>query len=159
MKSIQTLIYMSVLLLAQLFFCIQPVHAASDIKDSKDHPMFSRYEGSRIIGYQHREYDEFRAIIGPAQGNSYNVTWPSVENLEGKVTRILYRAPEGRSSLEVMRNYRAEISEFEMLFDCSKDECGGAFYTMVQPAWSDSGYLREVFVTSPNNQRYLAVVL
>jgi OmpA-OmpF porin, OOP family len=45
--------------------------------------------------------------------------------LGGKVTRILYRPPEGRSVLEVFRNYEGALKKagFVTLFTCVKEEC------------------------------------
>ncbi len=47
--------------------------------------------------------------------------------LEGRYTRIVYLVPEGRSPLEVLRNYQEEIrgKGGKILFECSADECGG----------------------------------
>ena len=137
------------------------VSTAKDIEGSKDHPMFSRYEGSKIVAYQHNEFNEYTAVTGPAKGPYYEVKWEKTEELEGSVTRILYRAPQGRSSLEVYRNYQTELENngFESLFECKKEACGQAFFTMPQPVWKDSGWVRDVFVTNVNNQRYLAAKL
>jgi outer membrane protein OmpA-like peptidoglycan-associated protein len=48
--------------------------------------------------------------------------------LEGRITRILYRGPDGRSSLEILRNYQSafEAAGFETLFSCGSD-CGHNF--------------------------------
>ena len=41
----------------------------SDVKGSRDHPMVSRYEGSVIIGYDFRKFDEFIIPLGALQSN------------------------------------------------------------------------------------------
>ena len=48
------------------------------------------------------------------------------ERIEGKVTRIDYRDPDDRSSLERMRNYEQALNQggFEIIYSCSKEECG-----------------------------------
>ena len=46
---------------------------AKDVAGSADHPMISRYEGSRIVGYKHKAYDEYEARLGPAKGPYYDV--------------------------------------------------------------------------------------
>jgi outer membrane protein OmpA-like peptidoglycan-associated protein len=50
----------------------------------------------------------------------------SVE-LEGALTRIVYVLPEGRSPLEVLRNYQDVVAEAggEVMFECKREECGG----------------------------------
>lgn len=137
------------------------IASAKDVEGSKDHSMFSRYEGSSIVAYKFREFDEYTAVVGSAKGAYYEVKWEKTEELEGKVTRILYRLPQGRSSLEAFRNYEAELKKngFENLFECKKEACGGAFFKMPQPVWADSGGIRDVFATNLNNQRYLAAKL
>ena len=46
--------------------------------------------------------------------------------MEGQVTRILDVAPEGRSPLEVLRNYEQELTKsgYNILFQCSGKDCG-----------------------------------
>lgn len=136
------------------------IASAQDVKGSKDHPMFSRYEGSRIVGYKFKEFDEYEAAVGPAKGKYWEVKWNDVKELEGAVTRMLYRAPKGRTSLEVFRNYQSEFEKngFEVLYTCKKDECGEAFYMKYQTLWAGTGY-RDTYATELPNQRYIAVKL
>lgn len=49
------------------------------------------------------------------------------QKVEGQATRILYTVPEGRSPVEVLRNYEQELqkSGFKTLYRCSRAECGG----------------------------------
>ena len=49
-----------------------------------------------------------------------------VSGWEGKVTRITYQAPNGRSTLEVERNFEAALKKagFQVLFSCAEPECG-----------------------------------
>jgi outer membrane protein OmpA-like peptidoglycan-associated protein len=101
----------------------------ADAPGSSDHPMVTRYEGSFIDGYEVREWDEFRLPLGPAVWNEEHVRVPEAfEMLEGRITRILYRGPEDRSTLEITRNYRdaLEGAGFEILYSCGSD-CGNNF--------------------------------
>ena len=95
--------------------------AREDPDGSKDHPMISRYEGSYITGYEQYEYDRLALATGVADGEVQETVF------EGKVTRIHYVAPEGRSSLEVHRNYQMALAEagFEIVYECAgdSDEC------------------------------------
>ena len=52
-----------------------------------------------------------------------------VENLEGRITRITYKVPEGRSTLEVMKNYEDSLAAagFSIRFTCAKADCGDGF--------------------------------
>lgn len=154
-------VFQSAKLFTILLVFFPSILIAKDIEGSKDHPMFSRYEGSRIVAYKQKDFDEYTAVLSPAKGNYWDVKWEKTQDIEGKVTRILYRAPEGRSALEVMRNYEGELqkSGFTELFRCKKEACGGAFFMMPQPVWGGSGAIRDVYATNTNNQRYLAAKL
>jgi OOP family OmpA-OmpF porin len=106
---------------------------AGDSTGSEDHPMVSRYEGSSIDGYEIKDYDSFRLPLGPVGTNADGDLAPEQQaDLEGRITRILYRGPEGRSSLEIQRNYQSALegAGFEPLYTCS-DDCGANFSTLL----------------------------
>lgn len=92
--------------------------AAADVKGSADHPLVPRYEGSEIILYGAEEFTDHSLRAGPKKDTSLA--------LEGKVTRITYKAPKDRSSLEVLRNYETALKAagFIPIFSCAKRECG-----------------------------------
>jgi OOP family OmpA-OmpF porin len=104
---------------------------AKDIAGGKDHPVVSRYEGSRMLAYSQKNFDEFELILGPQTRDKNDNPAPSkAKMLEGKVTRMVYVAPEGRSTLEVFRNYQNALKSggFETLFSGAKaDELGNLF--------------------------------
>lgn len=100
-----------------------------DSSGSEDHPMVTRYEGSFIDGSEIKTFDEFILPLGPAARDEDGEKIPKESKiLEGKITRILYRGPEERSSLEILRNYQSalEAAGFEILFTCG-DDCGNHF--------------------------------
>ncbi len=92
--------------------------AQGDVKGSRDHPLVGRYKGSVIFDYKAFQYDEYSLITGLKAGDRLP--------LEGKVTKILYRVPKGRATLEVMRNYEQALNAngFEKIFSCDKNTCG-----------------------------------
>lgn len=102
-----------------------------DSPGSADHPLVTRYAGSFIDGHQVINFDEYTLPLGPAVRDASGQRVPSKkEILEGKITRILYRGPEGRSTLEIFRNYQAALvsAGFEILFTCADKECGFLFH-------------------------------
>jgi len=104
-----------------------------DSPGSEDHPMVTRYEGSFIDGYEIKEFDEFILPLGPAVRNDDGVKVPKEQAvLEGRITRILYRGPDERSSLEILRNYQSalEAAGFETLYTCGSD-CGNNFHALL----------------------------
>ncbi len=78
-----------------------------------DHPLLKRYEGSFIVAYSEKQYDQYKLILGktlnPSLESSGGKQIEKEQPLEGKVTRITYFAPKGRSVLEVFRNYEQEL--------------------------------------------------
>jgi len=71
------------------------------LEGSKDHPLISRYPGSVISKYLTKEFDEFTLPLGPVVDEG---KFTKSQPLEGKITRIVYLAPAGRSVVEVFRN-------------------------------------------------------
>jgi OOP family OmpA-OmpF porin len=110
-----------------------------DAAGSKDHPMIKRFEGSVIIGYEFKKFNDFVVLLGPVTGKykdfvrgeyeagreALPLTPTKTQRVEGEVTRILYVAPKGRSPLEVLRNYQQELQRlgFQTLFRCAREEC------------------------------------
>lgn len=98
---------------------------AQDVKGSKDHPAIKRYEGSSIIAYDAQNYD---TLLVPTAKLVYDSKYrfPKAIEAEGEVSRILYKAPVGRTSLEVFRNYESALKAagFQILYSCVKAACG-----------------------------------
>jgi len=131
-----------------------------DSSGSSDHTLISRYAGSVIDGYEIQDFNEFVLPVGPAIRDAEGNRIPSEkEILEGKISRILYLGPEGRSTLEIFRNYRTalEEAEFEFLFSCSGRECGTLFHWLryKDDIISNTKTSGRAF-DSPTDLRYLA---
>ncbi|MCI0413746.1 DUF4892 domain-containing protein [bacterium] len=101
-----------------------------DLAGSKDHPMISRIPDSWIVQYEAKAFDEVEIILGKAlrQKNAFEKS----DRVEGKVTRIGYAFPEGRSTLEVLRQYQTALQKvgFQQLYSCTADECGGLTFVI-----------------------------
>jgi len=132
-----------------------------DTPGTQDHPLITRYEGSILDGYEFHEYSQYVLPLGPAVQVA-GVRVPSMsDTLEGKVTRILYRGPENRSTLEILRNYQIALSEkgFESVYECAGDACGRLFHWLL---YKDEKQIRNTKTSgnafdSPKDIRYLAV--
>lgn len=134
---------------------------AQDAPDSSDHPVVSRYAGSVIDGYEVKDFDDFDLPLGPVIRDADGNRVPSEKKtLEGKRTRILYRGPEGRSTLEISRNYRSALegAGFDILYSCSDEDCGRLFHwslyhddTIIRPTVSGRGAFDR-----PTDLRYIA---
>ena len=107
-----------------------------DIDGSKDHPLVSRYPGLVISAYTFAEFDEFTLPLGKVTDDKPAKT----QHLEGKITRIGYDAPAGRSILEIYRNYESALKKagFEILWACVNNEgCGNGGPTLYAAKGSD----------------------
>jgi outer membrane protein OmpA-like peptidoglycan-associated protein len=107
------------------FLLISAGHAsAADLPGSKDPSGLKRYEGSEIIHYATNPYQPYSlardvAAIGDAG-------FAKSERVEGSVVRVVYRVPEGVSSLEVFRNYEQALADlgFEQTFEIADGRVG-----------------------------------
>ncbi len=100
--------------------------------------LLPRYAGSFILAQTRKDFDELILPLGKAIGSSYQtdadtkLRYEKVESVEGRLTRTVYVIPEGRSTLEVVRNYTNELESkgAKALFQCSKAECGEDFHKL-----------------------------
>ena len=114
--------------LSVLAFLLMPTALvrAGDVPKSADHPLIKRYEGSTIVRYAQKAFDEYALVVGPVEGRGSDAHFPKTLKLEGRVTRITYLVPEGRSPLEVARNYELEMKKagFTTLFAGAHEALG-----------------------------------
>ncbi|MBB3219265.1 OmpA family protein [Pseudoduganella umbonata] len=103
-----------------------------EVKGAEDHPLLSRFEGSKLIAYDVKQYEQAEL---PASAPYRKNSALQVDNLlkpEGKYTRIGYVFAKDRSGLEVFRNYQAAIAKagLKVIYTCEKEACGNlqSFY-------------------------------
>lgn len=106
-----------------------------DIPNARDNALLRRYDGSFIVDYAQRAFEEFelptaglKQVPGKKDARNNDVFAPaSAEVLQGRLTRIVYVAPANRSPLEVISNYQEEIvaKGGAVLFSCRDEACGG----------------------------------
>ncbi len=111
---------------------------AADVAGSSDHPLVGRYQGSEIVGYRVTDFDEVKIVeapFDPAQAGDR--TGPGFKTLEGRIVLIYYKLPEGRSTLEVLRNFQDSLKSkgFTIVFTCNAAD--GSCFESKQP---DAGY-------------------
>jgi len=140
-----------------------------DKEGSKDHPLISRFPGAIIKYYDVKQFDEYILPLGKVERErDEDYKWVSnltkSEQLEGKITRITYEAPEDRSTLEIYRNYELALKNagFEILFTSSGKEIGDSydwvkyFYGSLNPLRKGSDGL---IADEDRYQRYLSAKL
>ena len=118
---------------------------AADVEGSADHPLVGRYEGSEIVGYEVTEYDEAALVEGPFSPTT-TTGGTGFKTIEGKITLIYYTLPQGRSTLEVLRNYEASLKSkgFSTVFTCATSN--GSCFEAGRP---EGGYLLGEAVGDP----------
>ncbi len=138
------------------FIVTAAVARAGDVAGSHDNPLVGRFQGSTIIRYQQRAFDQYKLITKKVTHYGGLGKNPDVaQTLEGKVTRITYAVPAGHSTFEVQSAYETALKNngFKVLFQCSDAACGGRdFNNVVVPYNSQFGDNYE-------DQRYIAARL
>ncbi|MEX0758910.1 MAG: DUF4892 domain-containing protein, partial [Tistlia sp.] len=129
---------------------------AADLEGAADHPAIQRYPDAEIVRYQLEDFTDTHLLVEPASaygGLSKNLD--HARALEGRVTRIVYRMPPERSTLEILRNYEQGLAAggFELLFTCANEACGGRNFNHAAIPYSTE------FAENYKDQRYLVARL
>jgi flagellar motor protein MotB len=134
---------------------------------NKDHPLISRYPGSEIKQSEVKEFDSYRLLLGSVVSVDKETGEPKgprqapgkYKTVEGKVTRINYLAPAGRSALEVFANYEQALRNAgaNVLYRCEDEACGKELARAVLTKnfaghWAVMGY-------NERDQKYLVAQL
>ena len=127
----------ALILLASLITSLSPVisFGQSDIRNSKDHPLISRFPGTAIVGYHTSDFEEFMVASGPLTteiiSENPKSALPPTKAFEGNVTSITYKSKNNAiSALSIFRNYQKAFADndFQPIFTCKSDnECGRGF--------------------------------
>ena len=130
-------------LLMALSFGLTPLAAVSQ----ENHPLVLRYENSVIIDKTISEFGTYKLITGRTSIGEFEK-----EILEGKVTRIVYKNPPHRSTLEIFSNYQEGLSAAgaTAIYTCALDECGRA---AARSAWKRFNGL---FAATDGDPRYFS---
>lgn len=114
-----------------------PLFAQEDREGCQDHPLVSRFASSIIDRCVRPQFNEYALPLGAWEDGELAES----RHLEGELTRLWYRLPEGTSTLEVARSYEQALGEsgFEVLFSCAGDECGSGFAEGVYGDYSNEG--------------------
>lgn len=125
--------------------CIVALHAPAH--GAEDHPLVSAYAGSTIVSRKVEEYGSYKLVKGRDEKGGF-----VAEELKGKLTRIVYKNPAERSTLEVFNNYEKALTGKGMgtMWTCALDECGPVF---ARSAW---GRFNGLFAAADGDPRYLA---
>lgn len=98
-----------------------------DLKGSQDHPLLQRFEGAWLVGYQQQG---FGATQWPRSSKIKD--WDhlaEVVDFEGRITRLAYITPKGKTPLEVFRNHEQALAAagFQTLWRC-ETKCDDSYW-------------------------------
>lgn len=102
----------------------------ADVAGGKDHPLVSRFAGSQMDGYQELAFEQGTFYLPDPAAPAKELDRDKPLVVEGRVTRLLYIAPKGKTPLEVHRNYQQALQS-----------AGAAMKTAVdgKGAWWETG--------------------
>jgi OOP family OmpA-OmpF porin len=104
-----------------------------------DEKLLPPYPGSESLQNDVVDFARFVIPLGPTKDGKLSKELAA----EGRLTKLQYSNPAGRSALEIYRNYQAALSKagFETGFACEKDACGSQIgLTDSLGAWPSDGY-------------------
>jgi len=106
----------------------------AEARAQADHPLVGRYEGATLRDRAEEAFTAYPRIIGFESGT------PLIELREGRLTRLAYDNPPGRSTLEVLRNYLAALQArpgFRLDWECAgRADCGSTAPTPQGRGWN-----------------------
>jgi OmpA-OmpF porin, OOP family len=124
-------------LLFPMLLCADATEPGADLPGASDPMGIARYQGSKIIAFERKAYDEYVFATGPLVAsadpdardamNNQVFEFKSKQTLEGARTRLIYLLPAGRSPLEAVRGYEQTLAAMGALkrFECAAENCGG----------------------------------
>lgn len=106
---------------SSLLLCLLTLWPASAAQNP-DERLLTPYPGTAVNTNEVKDFDEFSIPLAPRRGGKI-ASW---QRVEGRWTRLEYSFPEGRSALEVYKNYGDALAKggFDSVFACRKEQCG-----------------------------------
>ena len=134
---------------------------AKDAAGSKDHPDFKRVTGSEIIWYKYAKFDELNIALERIEFDYDKQAFKKTkrEKAEGELTTIYYKIPGDASTLEVVRQYEADLKPagYETLFTAENDKLDdgyGRFVEQTFPTAKKTDQLQYLHEFHTEEQRY-----
>jgi OOP family OmpA-OmpF porin len=143
---------------ALLALTAEPTFAA-DKAGCRDFDGMMRFQNASIALCDSRDFAEYTLPIGKITGFDFRANEAEMEakqDLEGRLTQLLYTVPKGASSTEVFRNYKDYLASagYRLLYEARGPGFGpsqGSFFESMGPGGQIVGY-------SSDQSRYLAAV-
>jgi OmpA-OmpF porin, OOP family len=105
---------------------------STDLPGSADHPVISRFSGSNLVGYSLKDWaaTELPGPGGTSKADRHKFADPV--QAEGKLTRLYYLGPPGKTALEIFRNQQQALmaAGFKPRFSCELAACHNAYFAL-----------------------------
>jgi OmpA-OmpF porin, OOP family len=121
------------LIAAWLIFCSSIVASQPapkvDVAGGQDHPVIKRFSGSWLTGMR---VDEFASLEFPTNPKVKERKLLDPVTVEGKITRLHYISPRGKTPLEVHRNYEQALvaAGYAQKFSCDIGACSDVYFAL-----------------------------
>lgn len=119
-----------------------------DVAGAADHPLLKRFSGSQLVGYDRQDWAA-RTLPDASGVKKDPDRWAKPLQVEGKVTRLFYLAPLGKSPLEVFRNHQQALQAagFKTRWTCESEQqgCATAYFALSHAdamkgmSWAEGG--------------------
>jgi OOP family OmpA-OmpF porin len=110
----------------------EPQTPSTDLPGSTDHPVISRFTGSVLVGYVQQDWaaTELPGAGGVSKTDRRKFADPVLA--EGKLTRLFYLGPPGKTALEIFRNQQQALTAagFKPRFSCELKACHDAYFSL-----------------------------
>jgi len=121
----------------------------SDIENSKDYPLVSRFKGAVIEFYQETKWGTYKLPVS----EKGLIDWDKPKSLEGKVIRIQYTTSTENNSEFVLQNYKTAFTKagFTILIAIANEQLG----VSDRPhTWGDKYYETGGYYNGLNNIKF-----
>ena len=128
----------------------------TDIEGGKDHPLISRFNGSVMEFYEHKNYDLYTIVLDFNEDGEAS----KVVDVEGEITRIQYSSSEDHSVLEIFRNYEIALknANFSISFSCSDKTSAASWEFWYYIYYGEINKLNTDWITPDSRMGYRYIV-
>ena len=139
--------------LAISFFACLPTLGATDLPNSSDPELVSRYPRSWIVQYREfAELEPYTFVFAPVEKIKREVIFEGARRVQATWKEVTYEIPPGIDRSEVAQHFLGEIERAAgtIVFSCEGRDCGRA------TSWFNDVFKQPKLAASDRNQHYIA---
>jgi len=147
--NIKTKIMFLSIFTATIFSTSLFAQRTTDIENSQDHPLISRFDKSVIEFYKETKWGSYKLPVG----SKGNIDWDNPLILEGKVIRIQYTTSTDYNPEFILQNYKKAFSNsgYTLLTAIAAEELG---FSERPHTWINKYYDADDFYKGLNNGKF-----